>query len=357
MMEKAFTRLLMNWHKKENTRKMPWKGEKDPYRIWLSEIILQQTRVSQGLAYYEAFVKKYPNIHLLASANDATVFKLWEGLGYYNRCKNLLHTARTIVNEHEGVFPNQYNDLLALKGIGSYTAAAIASFAYDLPYAVVDGNVFRVLSRYFGITEPIDSSQGKELYAQLANRLLDITAPGSYNQAIMDFGAMVCKPFSPHCSSCPLQKKCTAFREGLVSRLPFKEKSIQRKLRWFYYFVFETDGKIMVRKRTGKDIWQNLYEPYLLESDKSVFWDEKSVKDWLKEVAGIKKAEMTYVSEVITQQLTHQQIKGQFIRIKLPATPGFLARYEQLPAKNLRKRAFPRFVTQHFESALFQNGS
>jgi len=329
---------------------MPWKGEADPYKIWLSEVILQQTRVAQGWQYYTRFIKKYPTISHLARAKDQEVFKLWEGLGYYNRCKNLLFTARQIVKEHKGVFPNQYEDILALKGVGPYTAAAIASFAYNLPYAVVDGNVFRVLSRFFGIREAIDSTKGKNLFSQLANKVLFKKEAGSYNQAIMDFGAVVCKPFSPICSSCPLQKHCVAFREGLVNQLPVKEKTLQRKHRWFYYFLFEHNHKLLVHKRTGKDIWQNLFEFYLLESEEAVVWDEKAVKGWLKEQIDIQKAAVVSISPSSVQQLTHQQIKGQFIKVQLNTVPAFLAKYQWQPVDSLRKLPFPKFITQHLEN-------
>lgn len=340
----------MKWHKQDNTREMPWKGEKDPYKIWLSEVILQQTRVAQGLQYYNNFIKKYPTINRLAAANDQEVFKLWEGLGYYNRCKNLLFTARQIVKERKAVFPDQYEDILALKGVGPYTAAAIASFAYNLPYAVVDGNVFRVLSRFFGIEEAIDSAKGKHIFTELAERVLAKKEAGEYNQAIMDFGATVCKPFAPACSICPLQKHCIAYNEGKVNQLPIKEKTLLRKHRWFYYFLFEFDGKILVHPRTGKDIWQNLYEFYLLETDEQVKWEEASVKNWLKEQIGITKAVVKQLSPVAVQQLTHQQIKGQFIRVELNNIPPFLQKYSWQPANNLRKLPFPKFITGYLET-------
>lgn len=355
-MEKRFTRLLMYWHKHENTREMPWKGEKDPYKIWLSEVILQQTRVAQGWQYYNNFIKKYPRIGQLAKAPDQEVFKLWEGLGYYNRCRNLLFTARQIANERKSKFPDQYEEILALKGVGPYTAAAIASFAFDLPYAVVDGNVFRVLSRFFGIEEPIDSSQGRQIFSELAQELLDKKEPGAFNQAIMDFGAVICKPVSPACSICPLQRSCTAFAEGKVNHLPVKEKTLQRKHRWFYYFLFEKEGKTLVNRRTGKDIWQDLYEFYLLESEAAILWNEKEVYHWLKEQLGIRKANLLHVSPVMVQQLTHQQIKGQFIRIELDAIPSFLSKYQWLSKAEINKLPFPKFMTQYmrtFQKSLF----
>ena len=347
MMEKYFTQTLLRWHKRDNQREMPWKGEKDPYKIWLSEVILQQTRVAQGWAYYDRFIRNYPTIIHLAKAKDPDVFKLWEGLGYYNRCKNLLYTAREVAKDRKGVFPDSYEDLLALKGVGPYTAAAIASFAYNLPYAVVDGNVFRVLSRYFGLDEPIDSAAGKNLFTELAARVLAKKEAGQYNQAIMDFGATVCKPFSPSCSGCPLQKNCVAYREGKVNHLPVKEKTLLRKTRWFYYFLFEYEGKILVNHRMGKDIWQNLYEFYLLESEDAVKWDETAVTNWLKEQIGIHKAVVSNISPVSAQQLTHQQIKGQFITVRLSSIPVFLKKYQWKTVNSLQKLAFPKFIKQY----------
>jgi A/G-specific adenine glycosylase len=348
-MEK-FTEILLKWHKQHNTREMPWKGEKDPYKIWLSEVILQQTRVAQGWQYYTNFIKKYPGIHQLAAAKDQEVFKLWEGLGYYNRCKNLLFTARQIVKEQKGIFPTRYEDILALKGVGPYTAAAIASFAYNLPYAVVDGNVFRVLSRFFGIEEAIDSAKGKNIFTELAAKMLAKKEAGLYNQAVMDFGATVCKPFAPSCSICPLQNHCIAYHEGKVNQLPIKEKTLQRKHRWFYYFLFEFEGKILVHLRAGKDIWQNLNEFYLLETEEQVKWDEAAVTAWLKEQTGIRNAMVKQISPVTVQQLTHQQIKGQFIRVALKAIPPFLQKYSWQPVKNLRKLPFPKFITSYLET-------
>ncbi|HLA58283.1 MAG TPA: hypothetical protein VK622_05965, partial [Puia sp.] len=207
-MKELFTDRLLEWNKHQNIRSMPWKGIKDPYKIWLSEIILQQTRVEQGWSYYEKFVKAFPTIDDLARAPEEKVFKLWEGLGYYSRCKNLIHTARYISSELNGIFPDNYEDILLLKGIGPYTAAAISSFAFNEPRAVVDGNVQRVLSRYFGIAIPIDSLQGKKLFQELAQTLLDKSFAGIYNQEIMDFGAVVCKPQNPLCTQCVHQQNC-----------------------------------------------------------------------------------------------------------------------------------------------------
>ena len=226
MMKLFFTKKLLRWNKKYNRREMPWKGEKDPYKIWLSEIILQQTRVEQGWNYYLKFINTFPSVQQLAHASDTKIFKLWEGLGYYSRCKNLIATAKIIDKEYNGEFPDSYEKILSLPGIGPYTAAAIASFAFNLPYAVVDGNVLRVLTRIGGIKTPADSTKGKTLLNKLALELLDKKQPGLYNQAIMDFGAVVCKPKIPACHDCIMQKNCNAYQLELVAELPVKEKKI-----------------------------------------------------------------------------------------------------------------------------------
>src|SRR5687767_14335150 len=232
-LKKKFSALLLNWDKEYNSREMPWKGEKDPYRIWISEIILQQTRVEQGLNYYTRFIQAYPDIHMLAGADDKKVFKLWEGLGYYSRCRNLIETARHVSKEFKGEFPDTYEGLKELKGVGPYTASAIASFAFNRPHAVVDGNVFRVLSRLFGISRPVDSADGKKFFTGLANDLMDKNQPGLYNQAIMDFGAVICKP-QPVCKQCIFSNSCYAFLNNKVQEFPVKEKKISIRKRWFY---------------------------------------------------------------------------------------------------------------------------
>ena len=352
-MKKTVTTLLMDWHLNINNREMPWKGEKDPYKIWLSEVILQQTRVDQGMAYYEKFVLNFPTINDLAVAKDEDVFKLWEGLGYYNRCKNLLYTARIVVNNFAGKFPDKYEEILALKGVGPYTAAAIASFAFNKPFAVVDGNVFRVLSRLFAIATPIDSNEGKQQFATLAQEILDKDNPALYNQAIMDFGATVCMPVNPQCNSCQLQTVCKAYLEGVVNRLPIKEKILLKKNRWFYYFIIQHNNEVLVEKRIAKDIWENLFEFYLLESGEQMDWEESSVKEWLNQQLGVEKAEVISISSTQKQQLTHQQIRGQFISVKIDAIPNNLKHHQWLPTADLGKLAFPKFINHFLESAPF----
>lgn len=342
-----FTRLLMLWHKKYNKRQMPWKGEKDPYKIWLSEIILQQTRVDQGLQYYLRFVTKYPTVQLLAAAEDVEVFKLWEGLGYYSRCKNLLAAARFIVGHHSAIFPNNYNELLHLKGVGPYTAAAIASFAYNLPHAVVDGNVNRVLSRFFNIKIPIDSTSGKVQFTELAGKLLDTKNAALYNQAIMDFGATICKPKLPLCDACILQRQCKAYEKNKVNELPVKEKKIIKKNRWFYYVLAEYDDKILIRKRTGKDIWQNLHEFVLIESDAPQTKEHIMASKAFKVIAGKSYMELQ-VSANFKQQLTHQTIHALFfcIRQSKKITPEGV---EWVSKENISSLAFPKLINNYLQ--------
>jgi len=352
MQTKKFTNLLMKWHKLENKRAMPWKGERDPYKVWLSEVILQQTRVEQGRAYYEKIVKKYPTVVHLAKAKDEDVFKLWEGLGYYSRCRNLLHAARFIHKNYRGVFPSTHETIASLKGVGPYTAAAIASFCYDLPYAVVDGNVLRILSRFYGIATPIDSSEGKSEFKLLAHKALDKKEPGSYNQAIMDFGATVCKPMLPLCTSCMLNKICVAYKTASVNKLPVKAKTLKKKLRWFSFIIFEAENKIFIRKRTAKDIWQNLFEFYIVESVSNPLWDKNIVADFLRAQLDLKEFEVTQIIHANPQQLTHQLIKGYFIIVQLPAIPLQLNSRNEVwvSADQLNKYPFPGFINQYLQN-------
>jgi A/G-specific adenine glycosylase len=342
-----FTRLLLKWHKGENKRKMPWKGEKDPYRIWLSEVILQQTRVDQGTAYYEKFLSAFPSVHELAIAPEQQVFKLWEGLGYYNRCRNLIATAKKIDSELNGIFPTSYDVILALKGIGPYTAAAIASFAFNLPHAVVDGNVTRVLSRFFGNFTPIDSTAGKKLFTALAGDLLDKAHADIYNQAIMDFGATVCLPRNPLCSSCVLNKDCSALNNNWISQLPVKEKSIRKKQRWFYYFIVETpDDKVYIRQRTAKDIWAGLYEFIPWETDEPQFLNPSDVRhsDFTSRVLGDLPLTVRHISRIYRQELSHQTIQGQFITVSITGALPEPRDYLLVGKKQLAEYPFPKFI-------------
>jgi A/G-specific adenine glycosylase len=353
-MAKQFTDLLLEWDQDLNDRLMPWKGEKDPYKIWLSEIILQQTRVEQGWAYYEKFITQFPTIFDLAKAKEEKVFKLWEGLGYYNRCRNLLFTAKLIVQKYNGVFPSTYEDLIALKGVGPYTASAIASFAFNLPHAVVDGNVYRVLARFYGIDTPIDSKEGMLQFNQVAFDNLSQKFPGKYNQALMDFGATVCKPALPICNECVLQKKCVAFSLNKVNQLPVKIKSIQKKKRNFDFYCFEFEGNWLIQKRTAKDIWQDLHQFYLVEQDAFRPLDQASIMSLLNHQLAIPSAAIHLakirVFSPYKQQLTHQTIQARFIVVPLKKIPSVLTKSNWVNLKQLQKLAFPKLLNEFLQS-------
>ena len=345
---KKFTQLLLKWNNEENKRQMPWKGEKDPYKIWLSEIILQQTRVEQGLNYYHDFINTFPDINKLARAPEQKVFKLWEGLGYYTRCKNLIETARYISQEKKGKFPNSYDEIKKLRGVGQYTASAIASFAFNLPYAVVDGNVFRVLARVFGKDIPVDSTKGKKYFTVLANELLDKKQPGIYNQAIMDFGAVICKPI-PLCNKCVFKKDCVAFLNNKIYELPVKEKKIKIRKRWFYYLILEYKNETLIHQRTERDIWQQLYEFPLIESEKEInrkkILIEATTRGFLKK----NNYELVAVSSLFKQQLSHQLIAGQFIKIELKRKYQLKGNWFWIQKNKLKKYAFPQFINQYLK--------
>jgi A/G-specific adenine glycosylase len=335
-----FGNRLLHWNETANNRHMPWKGERDPYKIWLSEIILQQTRVEQGLGYYQRFVQSFSNVHALAGATEQQVFKLWEGLGYYSRCKNLIHSARFISEELNGVFPNTYEGILALKGVGPYTAAAIASFAYNLPYAVLDGNVYRVLARIFGIDIPIDTTEARKLFAELAQETLVKEEAGAYNQAIMDFGATICKPV-PECARCFFKKECQAFLKNRQAALPVKGKAVALKERWFHYIVLQCGNEIAIRERTAKDIWQNLYEVVLIEAGKPE--NKATLLEQLERIYGLEPNayEVASAAANATQKLSHQKIYFSFLHLRLYAkTP--LENMVWVFEKQLQQYPFPK---------------
>jgi len=334
----------MIWHETID-RPMPWKNTRDPYAIWLSEIILQQTRVAQGTKYYENILAKFPKVEMLANAEEDEVLSAWKGLGYYSRARNLHAAAKTIVNEYNGVFPKSYADILSLKGIGPYTASAIASFAYDLPHAVVDGNVYRVLSRYFGIEEPIDSSSGKDKLHILAQECLEKEHPGAYNQAIMDFGALQCKPQSPDCHICPMQDSCYAFEMEMVDILPVKEKKIKIKSRHFNYFLVSDGDQTLLRKRPRGDVWQGLYEPPLIETVSTISKKELAHKASLFFGKDLTSSNLNKGASR-KQKLTHQNISATFYNLDISIK---LDGYQWFPISELNKIAMPRIVDKYFE--------
>ena len=331
-MNENFSSILESWYS-ENGRKLPWRETTDPYCIWISEIILQQTRVVQGWEYYQRFIERFPNVEALADASEDDVLLVWQGLGYYSRARHLHEAARQIVGM--GAFPKTRDSLLSLSGVGEYTAAAIGSMAFGLPMAVLDGNVYRVLSRYLGVETPIDSTRGHREFRALADEMLDSRHPGTYNQAIMDFGATQCVPHSPDCSKCPLMDSCEAFNTGKVALLPCKDKVTKVCQRYFtYLYMRDPEGNVLLQRRGAGDIWQGLYQFPLHESAEPLT---------IKDVEALcPEARLTLVVKGVTHQLSHQLLHADC----------YLAEVDLLNAENgivvqekeLHNYAFPRLL-------------
>lgn len=308
----AFSGEILRWYA-SNKRSLPWRETTDPYKIWLSEIMLQQTRVEQGLPYYEKFLRHFPTVEELSEAGEKKVLKLWQGLGYYSRARNLHATAKMVSQELGGRFPGTYEGLLQLKGVGDYTASAIGSICFGLPEPVVDGNVYRVLARYFGVDLPVNGSAGKRYFKQLAREVMDTATPGDYNQAIMEFGARQCTPAKPDCPNCPLGHSCLALKEKKVAQLPVKTRKAAVRKRYFNYLVpLDADFKTLLRQRRETDIWQHLYEFPLLESEGKV--SEPEILQWLpKMFNGLEKPKVEQVKEAeIVHKLSHQHLHTRF---------------------------------------------
>ena len=295
-------------------RDLPWRSTHDPYHIWLSEIIFQQTRIDQGMAYYLKFTEEFTTIYQLAEASEDQILKLWQGLGYYSRARNLHFTAKYIMQTYNGQFPSDYISIRNLKGVGDYTAAAIASISFGLEHAAIDGNVYRVLSRFFGITEPIDSNLGKKTFHNLARELIRGTDPGMHNQAIMEFGALHCTPKNPDCPGCPLQEKCFAFGTNRVNELPVKQNKTMQRDRFFNYVVFATYEHTWLRKRTKNDIWKNLYEFPLVETAEETDSTPVLAQLGLKAIEPV----VENISNWKVHILSHQRIHYRFILLRIP---------------------------------------
>ncbi len=313
------TTKLLEWYR-QNKRDLPWRDIKDPYKIWLSEIILQQTQVAQGLPYYLKFIDSYPSIYQLAAATEQEVLNLWQGLGYYTRARNLHHTAKDIVANYNGVFPETYKELLKLKGIGEYTAAAIASFCYDEPVAVLDGNVYRVLARFFGIDTPTNTTAGKKLFKKTARQNLDIKNPGLYNQAVMEFGALHCTPAKPRCDTCPFVKECVAFQTGQTANLPVKLPKIKIKKRYLHYFFVEWQDQIVLEKRKGKGIWQNLYQLPMIEKTDNKSFSSENLSAFFKKYSVETDNSPVFVEKTV-HKLTHQHLHITFWKVQSQQKP------------------------------------
>lgn len=307
-----FSNKLISWYL-QNKRDLPWRKTKDPYFIWLSEIMLQQTRVAQGLSYYLKFTTAFPTVFDLAKAEESTVLKMWQGLGYYSRARNLHHTAKQLANEFNGEFPSSYKEIIKLKGIGDYTASAISSICFEEPAAVVDGNVYRVLSRYFGIKTPINSAAGIKEFKALAQTLIDETQPGTFNQAIMDFGALHCKPQNPLCETCVFADSCVALEKKLTKQLPVKDKKIKVRKRYFNFLVLQTDDhKTILSERKGKGIWQGLYQFPLIETEKTIHKEALISSEKFIHLFPTETSISLFNEKEIVHKLSHQHLHTHF---------------------------------------------
>lgn len=307
-----FSNTLIYWYLQKN-RDLPWRKTKNPYFIWLSEIMLQQTRVAQGLSYYLKFTTAFPTVFDLAKAEESTVLKMWQGLGYYSRARNLHHTAKQLANEFNGEFPSSYKEIIKLKGIGDYTASAISSICFEEPAAVVDGNVYRVLSRYFGIKTPINSAAGIKEFKALAQTLIDETQPGTFNQAIMDFGALHCKPQNPLCETCVFADSCVALEKKLTKQLPVKDKKIKVRKRYFNFLVLQTDDhKTILSERKGKGIWQGLYQFPLIETEKTIHKEALISSEKFIHLFPTETSISLFNEKEIVHKLSHQHLHTHF---------------------------------------------
>lgn len=342
-----FSSKIIKWYS-QHKRELPWRNTKDPYKIWLSEIILQQTQVKQGLPYYLKFIKTFPSVSELANANEEEVLKLWQGLGYYSRARNLHFAAKQI--HQAGFFPKEYKDIITLKGVGEYTAAAIASFAFKLPYAVVDGNVFRLLSRFYGIDTPIDTSKGKIEFSEIAQTLLVKKEPDTHNQAIMEFGSQMCKPKQPNCNSCPLRDECVAFANNTIHLLPVKKGKVKVKTVFFEYFFFKMNGYTLVNKRANDGIWQNMYEfPLITANDlknTEEILNHNQFESWVKGID----FSIESISE-FKHILSHRKINARFWEIKcqntLPAS-----KFQKIKIETIDKLAVSRLIEKFIQAKI-----
>jgi A/G-specific adenine glycosylase len=345
--------ILIDWYK-TNKRDLPWRNIDDPYKIWISEIILQQTRVNQGTSYYLRFIERFPTVAELAKSDEDEVLKYWQGLGYYSRARNLHKAAKQIITIFDGKFPTEHSDILSLAGVGEYTASAISSFAYNNNYAVVDGNVFRFLSRLFGIETPIDTTSGKKEFTNLAHEILFTIHPGIHNQAIMEFGALQCVPNSPNCNICPLNNTCRAFQTNSIATLPIKSKKTKTQNRYFNYLFINYQNFTFVQKRTIKDIWQNLYEFPLIESNHLLTDAELTDHDSFKAIfEGITKIEISKKTNPMKHVLSHRVIYAQFRSITIDALGNNLENFIKVPISAIDNYPVSRLMELFLENLHF----
>ncbi|GAB5416229.1 MAG: A/G-specific adenine glycosylase [Crocinitomicaceae bacterium] len=333
-----FSPLITKWYR-QNRRELPWRDTRDPYKIWLSEIILQQTRVEQGRSYYQKFIDHYPTVLDLANASEKDILNDWQGLGYYSRARNLHFSAKYIRDELNGNFPKTYDEIIKLKGVGKYTAAAIASFAFDEPKAVVDGNVYRFLSRVFNMDIPIDSTQGQKDFQLLADSLISNEHPADHNQAMMEMGSLVCTPTQPNCMFCPVVEICEGRAKGTHLNLPVKSKKTKVRNRYFHYLIYNNQGKTIIEQRTQKGIWQQLYQFPLIETENQELTTKLS--------------NCTSISESIVHKLSHQHIHARFYTIN-----GFPEKMEEqfltIETDNIQDYPLPRIIDRYLEKHTFE---
>lgn len=341
--------LLLNWYKTEK-RALPWRESSDPYIIWISEIILQQTRVAQGMDYFYRFTRRFPDVASLAEAEEDEVLKYWQGLGYYSRARNLHAAAKTIMDKFGGVFPKDYKDILSLKGIGEYTAAAIVSFVWNRPYPVVDGNVFRVLSRLYAIDTPIDTTGGKKAFTQLAGIIMNPDKAGMHNQAIMEFGALQCVPQNPDCEACPLKERCAAYASGSVQCYPVKQNKTKTRPRYFHYLYIIYNGKTWLSRRGKKDIWEGLYEFPLIETAQPAdFAGLQQTEDFRRLFDGAGRLNVSVDIPEIKHVLSHQILHAAFYRVEIENVNEALRSYLAVPLEDIERYAVPRLIHIYLE--------
>jgi A/G-specific adenine glycosylase len=336
-----FNTELATWYN-QNKRALPWRDTTDAYVIWLSEVILQQTRVDQGLPYFYRFVERYPNVASFAAATEDEILKLWQGLGYYSRGRNMLKTARMVQQLYNGKFPNKYSELIKLQGIGQYTASAIASFSVNEPKAVVDGNVYRVLARYFGVSEPIDSTKGKKIFQETADELLDAVNPGLHNQAMMELGAVICKPKNPACGICPVRAGCYAFLSNATATLPVKQGKTKVRERFFNYFLVTDGDTILMNKRDDTDIWAKMYDLPLFETSSLIVPNNLHTFTEVTKFFG-EGMQILEAFPVKKHLLTHQRLYVQLIRITNRPT-NLKESWFYTPVENLKTLAMPKII-------------
>jgi A/G-specific adenine glycosylase len=341
-----FRKILLSWYNSYK-RDLPWRKNPISYNVWISEIVLQQTRINQGIHYYNRFVEKYPDIVSLAFANEEDVLKMWQGLGYYTRARNLHFASKQILKEFNGIFPNKYTELKKLKGIGEYTAAAIASIVFNEPVPAIDGNVYRVLSRLFAIDIPINSVLGKKYFRNLAGELIDPDLPGDFNQAMMEFGALQCIPVNPDCTICPFQNECAAFRNESVKKFPLRMGSLKIKDRYFHYFLIEQGQSILFRKRTGQDIWKNMYDFPLLETNKPFTPGRLILTESWKRFFNDRKITFIQISEEIIHILSHQRIHARFYHLLPNSLEKIQSQFILIDKKDIFSLPVPKIIERY----------